>query len=434
MQTIWVNSYETKKGIRWGYKIEIPGTDGKRKFINKSGFPKRKMAYEEGQKALTQYMSTGHVKTTSISFGDFAKQWIEEDASKRCKESTIIGYRKKIKNLLNPTLANYLIKDIDLPMLRDLLYELYNQGYSYNTLDAVRGLLRAIFGYATSLNLIPYSPANDLKKIKSVGKAPKRKTRTRPHSFITEEEIDKIFKRFPEGHPSHLPLMLAYHCGLRSGEIYALTWEDIDLENKTLTVNRQVEWHEDLSRSTEEKILANGTTEAGKGYWYFTEPKERSFRTIEIDDELLGLLQRTKERSHVSQVYAGPSYQRYYSEHKLIYDAKVENPIEPDNKIVQYNTGNEIHFILRREDGSYISERTKQHTSYVIQKKLNVQNFTMHSLRHTHATMLRDAGCPEIYIAKRIGHKKVETTVQVYMNHLTDSVLDKGNSILKQMF
>ena len=65
--------------------------------------------------------------------------------------------------------------------------------------------------------------------------------------------MQKIFERFPEGSSAYIPIMIGYHTGLRLGEIYGLVWEDIDFENKTLSVNRQVQWEAGEARSEEEK-------------------------------------------------------------------------------------------------------------------------------------------------------------------------------------
>lgn len=432
--TVNVDSYETKKGIKWRFRFEIPGTSGKRKYVTKSGFSKKKEALDEGMKALTTYMSTGKSYSSNISYGDFLDKWIEDEASQRCKESTIIGYQKKIKNLIKPSLKNYRIKDINRQMLIDFLRKLYDDGYSFNTINGVKGIITSSFRYAVNTELIPYSPASDLTTMKKGGRPPKTRTRLKPNHFITKEQMHKIFERFPEGNPSHLPLMIAYHCGLRLGEVYALTWEDIDFKNKILYVNRQIQWMQDTNRSLSDKIIKNGSNEAGNGYWYFTNPKYGSYRKISLDSELYELLVRSKERNELCRIYTGPSYVHYYTKNELLYRGSINSSTMPDEPIVDFNTGHEVNFIMAREDGTFISPRTKMHMTTVIKKKLGIEDFTFHSLRHTHGTMLRDAGCPEIYIANRLGHSKIETTVQVYTNHLTDMIKQKGDDTISSLF
>ena len=58
---------------------------------------------------------------------------------------------------------------------------------------------------------------------------------------MIKQIINKIFERFPKFQSAHLPMQLGYRCGLRLGEAFALTWDDIDFKNRTLNVNKQVQ-------------------------------------------------------------------------------------------------------------------------------------------------------------------------------------------------
>lgn len=69
-------------------------------------------------------------------------------------------------------------------------------------------------------------------KLPSKRVEPKIESRVSPHVYIPKEKIAEIFERFPEGSSTHIPLMFGYKCGLRLGEAFAVTWEDIDLESR----------------------------------------------------------------------------------------------------------------------------------------------------------------------------------------------------------
>ena len=92
-----------------------------------------------------------------------------------------------------------------------------------------------------------------------------------------------------------------------------------------------------------------------------------------------------------------------------------------------------IELMLVRQDGSYIQARTMQHASSVIHYELGVKDFTFHSLRHTHATMLAEAGMPQKYTQQRLGHKDISVTLKYY-THLTDKMSEIGGKILESMF
>ena len=75
-----------------------------------------------------------------------------------------------------------------------------------------------------------------------------------------------------------------------------------------------------------------------------------------------------------------------------------------------------------------------QHTSSIIHHQLGYPEFDFHSLRHTHATMLMENGAPPVYIQKRLGHKKIDETLNIYANHLTDTVRSQGVAVLNNIY
>lgn len=434
MGELVINSYEVKSGKKWRYRIEVGSQNGKRKYIGQRGFLTKKDALLAGTKAYEEFMHSGVSYKSNISYSDFLDKWLEDDVAKRCKEATVVSYRKKIKNIIKPKLGMYLLKDIKRQRLVSFLSELYDEGYSINTINGTKGILTASFRYAVNTETIPFSPAADLDSVKKISRPPRKQTRSHPNVYICKEDMNKILERFPEGNPAHLPLMIAYHCGLRLGEVYALTWDDIDFDNRTLSVNRQVQWSQDTGKTENEKILSNGNKEQGNGYWYFSEPKFRSYRIISIDNQLLELLQRTKKRNEICKIYTGPSYTQYYGNNELYFTGKKPDIILQNTNISTRKTEYEINFINVREDGTFISPRTKMHMSTVIKNNIGIEDFTFHSLRHTHATDLRDMGCPEAYIQNRLGHAKIDTTINIYTNHFTSELKKQGDSYINSLY
>ena len=131
------------------------------------------------------------------------------------------------------------------------------------------------------LRYLQVSPAQYVK-LPSTRAVAAVRTRSAPHVYITSEQMGLIFKRFPEGSSSYLPLLLGYKCGLWIGETFGLTWDCIDLDAKTLTVNKRMLWHERVRKTS------------AAGYWYFSAPKYNSARTIEISADVANALTRKK--------------------------------------------------------------------------------------------------------------------------------------------
>ena len=142
-----------------------------------------------------------------------------------------------------------------------------------------------------------------------------------------------------------------------------------------------------------------------------------------------------EQKQNRAEEYYAEYYKRYYSDGKLYYGGKAHGfAVMAINKIGESPTENKVDFVCRREDGSYVSPRTTQHISSVIHKQLNFPEYDTHSLRHTHATMLMENGADMIYIQRRLGHKDVSVTMNIYTNHMTEKITRQNNEKLNNMF
>ncbi len=391
-----------KRGNKWEYRFEAAKIEGKRNQITKSGFKTKKEALEAGVKALAEYNNTGVSFTPSeISYSDYLDFWMEKDCQNNLIPTTVTNYEKKIRLHIKPYLGKYKLKSISTMLLQNFIFDMFNKGYSFNTLDTLKHIINKSLIYAIkTAKFIQVNPMDDVE-MPSKRAIPNSPTKSHPNIYISQEWIVKIFKRFPEGSPTHIPMQLGYKCGLRLGEAYALTWEDIDFENKTILISKQVQWDE------------------SKHKWYFSNPKYNSFRTIGIDDKLCNLLLKEKDKQQRAEVFYKELYKHQYR--------------DENNFLNDTGTGNRINLVTIRDDGSYINPRTMQNTSRVIHYNLGFKEFTFHSFRHTHATMLAEADAPIKYTQERLGHKDISVTMQVYQ-HASDKLNEKGNNILNGMF
>lgn len=386
-----------KRGSKWQYQFEVASINGKRKQISKSGFKTKKEALEAGNKALSEYNNCGLLFTPSeISFADYLDYWMKEYVKLNLKASTFENYEKKIRLYLKPELGIYKLKSLTPSILQKFINEKFNEGFSRNTLLVLKGILSGSINYAIEpLGFIKVNPMNAVK-LPRTNAIPKNKTRKKEKKIITSEQMEKILERFPYGHSCYLPLLLAYRCGLRLGEAFAIVWDDINFTKKTLSINKQVQYKDK--------------------YWYFSDTKYNSNRIIDLDDYILEILKKYKNQQKKDQLYYGEMYTHLKKNSK-----NQINTIE----------GEEIYLVNRRENGTYISPRVMQHCSSVIHSQLGIKTFDFHSLRHTHATNLLSAGVNIKAIQERLGHKKVDMTLNTY-SHITTQMRDETIKILNR--
>jgi integrase len=201
--------------------------------------------------------------------------------------------------------------------------------------------------------------------------------------------------------------MIGFHTGLRIGEVFGLTWDDIDLEAGTITVNRQ---------QSKVKIMENVNAR-----WCFAPPKSRaSFRTVKIGQTLIDVLKKHRLRQKQERLSCGEYYIRHKTKHIKddIYD------------LIQSPDG-DIDLVCTSEDGSWMTPETFRYCSKTIQKQLNIQ-FEFHALRHTHATLLAESGVNPKNLQMRLGHEKIETTLQTYI-HDTQAMADETVDIFERI-
>ena len=392
---------------KWQYRFEGPKIDGKRKQIVKGGFSTREEAFAAKLKAMAEFEATGEVfKPSEISVSDFMDKWYKDECVNKKKKTTLNNYEKIIRLDIKPEIGKYKLRTISHSALQKLIDKLASEGRSRNTISVISGVLTSSFNYA--VEPLHYIQKNPMEHVKLPSKRAEGNIalNTKSRVYIDEKRMNEILTRFPKGSSAFIPLLLGYRCGLRLGEAYALTWDDIDFENKTLSVNKQVQWQSNGNKS---------------GYWYFSAPKYDSNRIIQIDDAFLKILKNEKDtQERKAKAYLDTEYTFYYE--------------EKGTRIISTNDkGKKINFVCKREDGTYIQPRTMQHTSSVIHNQLGFPEFDFHSLRHTHCTMLLDNGADPKYVQTRLGHKSVQITLDIYQ-HLTQKTKKTCDSILNNIY
>lgn len=394
-----------KRGKSWEYEFDTARIAGKRNRISKCGFKTKAEAVAAGAEALAEYNGSGiKFVPADMSYADFLDYWIESYCSIALKKTTLENYKKRIKTHIKLALGAYKLTSLTTAGLQKFINEKIAAHYSLNTLSVLRGILTGSLQYAVRQNMIKSNPAREVQ-IPTMRSMESLQLRSAPHKYLQSDLIERIFERFPEGHPSHIPLMLGYKCGLRLGEVFAITWDCVDLEKGQIYINKQVQWNSE------------------KQWWFFTNPKFNSSRTIDIDSVLLELLRRERKRQDKAKVF----YEEFYTVHYENDSRGLVTSPDGSSKV------RPVELLLVRDDGSYIQPRTMQHASSVIHHELGDKDFTFHSLRHTHATMLAEANMPQKYTQQRLGHQDISVTLKYYM-HLTDKMSEVGGRILEDMF
>lgn len=410
-----------KRGSTWSYYFDMGKIDGKRQKKEKGGFPTKKDAEAALAAALNQYNNSGWVFTpSSLTLSDYLDQWFDLYVVPNLKYNTQVDYERIIRNHLKPALGQYQIKALKAATIQEYVNGLKVQGFARSTAFNIFCCLSGALKYAVEpLQHIEYNPCDRVR-------FPKYENgRQELHVYLDNDTMRKIFERFPEGNPFHIPIMIGYYTGLRISECFGLTWDDIDLEARTLTVNKQI-----VKRNFGNDVRNKADRGRKTSEWYFQSPKtDTSIRTIKFGESLARCLERARIQSSKNRLGLGKYYLRQY--------------LRPE----QDEKGGEILHIVTipqgiadlpaadlvcvRENGSMLSPDSFKYVCRVVHHDLGLA-FNYHSLRHTHATMLVEAGADLKDVQERLGHSTIQTTMNRYV-HDTDAMQTRTVDIFESI-
>lgn len=183
---------------------------------------------------------------------------------------------------------------------------------------------------------------------------------------------------------------------MRTGEVFALTWNDIDLDNRIIKINKTV-----YAKHKEEN-----------GRWYLGTTKTLdSSREVYICDTLYSVLFDYKKLQLKYKKEYGKKYKRYIlKEVKNKYGKLVEYKV-----IESQSRSNKIQMVFTRKDGTYSGTDIVRYPFRIIHNELGIK-CRFYDLRGSFATVSLRNGCEIKDIAEVLGHKRIETTEKYYIS------------------
>lgn len=410
-----------KRGKKWEYRFDIAKVNGVRQQLSKGGFDTKKDAMAAGVKALAEYNSAGMTfQPSEVSVTDYMKYWLSSYCIHNVSDSTYSAYNTIIHNHIIPELGHYKLKSLTTTIIQDFINDIYvkhcfKKTYMKNILKVIKGALK--YAYITA-KFISNNPAEYITLPNMSSSADKKEI-----IILSPTDMKTILDRFKDTPYQYYAFLTAYYTGLRVSEVYGLTWDCVDFNNKTITVNKIVKKIEKDGKysdgSTIRGIRGKATTR-----WYLGDCKTKSsYRTIPVSDKLLNALLEYKELQEKNL----EDYGEYYLKHYVI-DEKTKT-----NKDVQRIISlpymdmpipyQQVYPIFIKENGEFHGTDSTKYPSKVINYELNI-NFNFHALRHTHATRLIEAGTPVKTVSDRLGHGNVRTTLETYVHVTKNMQLD----------
>lgn len=373
IQMAKITTYTTTKGTFFKVKGYL-GTDpvtGKQVNIEKRGFATKKEAKLYLSSALQALNDNSYIKNSkTLKYQDVYEEWLEI-YKQGVKESTLFKTMTMFKLHILPIFSHYRINLISTALLQKTANEWHS---SFKNYKKMINYTFAVFNHAYRMGYIYANPKDKFIMPKKV-----QEQKDDDLKYYTKEELLAFFNYLEQDTSLEwisFFRLLAF-TGIRKGECLALTWNDIDFTNQTLTINKTIATGENYKQ----KIQTPKTLE--------------SYRTISLDDNTLQLLKKWK--------------------------------IEQAKKLLVfgYNSLNSNQLLFCKLDKNKMYSLSKPRA--VLKSVCSRHNFKMihiHGFRHTHASLLFESGVTMEIVKERLGHSDIQTTVNIY-THVTQKNKDK---------
>lgn len=373
-----LNGKELGVGIRQRENGSYEG-----RFVNKLG--KRKSIYADTLTELRQLMSKAiyeesvHTDTFGgeIKLDDWFERWMtlyKDDL----RPSSKMTYELIYHNHVSPVLGKYAVKDITNMNIKAFL-KIMNEvkGLSYSVRNTSKIMLQDMFKVAISNNLIIRNPVYGIK----LGKKPKSDVQ------VLSQDDQRGFLDCAKGTFYYNMFVAHISSGLRPGELYALTADDIDFENNTISITKTLSYQK-----------FEGDT--GKTF-HLGEPKtEQSVRVVPMNSICREALQRQIIQSRIVKSKAPESKKLEGVFADLLFTTKYGTPI---------NTQIYTDAIKKIVDEVNLTRVPPEY----------IEKLHPHVFRHTFATRCFEAGISPKTIQSYLGHATLKMTMDLYV-HVTE--------------
>lgn len=310
-------------------------------------------------------------------------RWLKDVAGNRAP-NTLRNYRERYEHNVQPFIGSMLLRDVK-PMDCQMILNAMESDYAGSTIRQTYMTMGTFFKSAKDNGFIDRHPMDGVRYTKPVRAVD-------DIHFLTVDE-QKRFLEAAKGSHNYAQYALILETGLRTGEMIGLTWDAIDWEKRTLTVNKTLEF-----RYKQDE-------------WRAGPPKtESSYRTIPLTDTAYGILREIYDTREYRKELKDLSTVLTFMDRKTGQKRKL---VMRDLVFINWRTG------MPAKNSSYDTHL------YKLCDEAGIKRFCMHALRHTYATRAIESGMQPKVLQKLLGHASSKTTMDRYV-HVTDDSMQKA--------
>lgn len=262
------------------------------------------------------------------------------------KHNSILSYRTACRTSIVPYFNGKFVSDIRPIDIKSFQDSLVARGLKRQSIATVRVLMKEIFDIAIIREYVTINP------VKMVGMPKLRLSVEKPKPFSLDE-IDLILGNTSGSVKNFLGI--SFFTGMRSGEVLALRWDDVDFNSDTITISNTV---------------------------------------------ASGIINHAKTQSSIREIEMIPEARKYFKAQQLLTGMKNEFVFMSHKNTFH---GNNKHFYVNYQN---------------VLKELDIESRNLHNTRHTFASMMLNNKIDPLWVSNMLGHENLNITLKIYAHYM----------------
>ena len=288
----------------------------------------------------------------------YMNHWLENIMPDKIRLSSLISYKRILTNYIIPSIGKIPLQNLGVRHVQTAIDSLFQRGVGVPTIQKFKQVLSSCLTRAMREEIV-------FRNVAQLVELPKYSPKD-----ITPWTVEqsKLFLRGTRGTSYHIAYHMMLTYGIRKGEMHGLRWSDIDFTNDRIHIRQQI------IRLAGELHVEDVKTKAGR---------RQLLLVPEIKHQLLA---KARKRGFV---------------------------IPPFDPVGQLSMD---HLILISTNNRPVEPRNLRRSFHLYSAKLGLPRISMHTLRHTAATMLKSTGAPIKDVQLILGHANISTTLAIYQH------------------
>lgn len=291
------------------------------------------------------------------------------------EESTFVKTVGLFKNHILPAMGKYRIEKINIDACQKHVNEWAKKLKGF---AAVKSYASSVLDFAIRLGLLKNNPFKHVTMPTKLRKRNFIDEDDKPKNFYTRDQLLEFLSCLEK--EDNVKAFVAFRVlafgGMRKGELLALSWKDVNFSKNEIRINKA------LSRGKDNQLYVKST-------------KTGEPRTLKMDEVTMKILKDWRHKQKKEYLILG------------------------------FNTNKQSQLVFSNSQNTFLQPTITRKWLVYTQKKYNLKKITSHGLRHTHCSLLFEAGATLKEVQDRLGHSDIQTTMNIYA-HVTEKSQEKA--------